>query len=60
MTSLCFFYSYSHLLKVVSILLERSGYGALAEKIIFMAGHKVTNDPVAIPFSKVLTADINE
>ena len=26
----------------------------LAEKIIFIAGHKVTNDPVAIPFSMVV------
>jgi hypothetical protein len=26
---------------------------SLAEKVIFIAGHKVTNDPVAIPFSMV-------
>jgi glycerol-3-phosphate O-acyltransferase len=37
--------------QVLSILLEQEGLGALAEKIIFIAGHKVTNDPVAIPFS---------
>ncbi len=37
--------------QVISILLERYGYSSLAEKIIFIAGHKVTSDPVAIPFS---------
>jgi len=37
--------------QVISILLEKSGYSSLAEKIIFIAGHKVTSDPVAIPFS---------
>lgn len=37
--------------QVLSILLEEAGYGALAEKVIFIAGHKVTNDPIAIPFS---------
>ncbi len=43
---------------MLSILLERNGLGALAEKIVFVAGHKVTSDPVAIPFSMVrLTSD---
>lgn len=37
--------------QVLSILLEKAGYSALAERIIFIAGHKVTNDPIAIPFS---------
>ena len=37
--------------QVLSILLERAGFSSLAEKIIFIAGHKVTNDPIAIPFS---------
>ena len=37
--------------QAISILLEREGYEKLAEKIIFIAGHKVTNDPIAIPFS---------
>jgi hypothetical protein len=27
-------------------------YRELAEKIIYLAGHKVTNDPIAIPHSK--------
>lgn len=39
--------------QVLSILLETVGLGSLAEKIVFIAGHKVTNDPVAIPFSMV-------
>jgi hypothetical protein len=34
-------------------MLEQNGFASLAEKIIFVAGHKVTNDPVAIPFSMV-------
>lgn len=37
--------------QVLSILLEKNGMPELAEKIIFIAGHKVTTDPVAIPFS---------
>jgi glycerol-3-phosphate O-acyltransferase len=37
--------------QVISVLLEKYGMPELAEKIIFIAGHKVTNDPVAIPFS---------
>lgn len=37
--------------QVLSVLLEQEGLSDLAEKIIFIAGHKVTNDPVAIPFS---------
>jgi len=37
--------------QVLSMLLEREGMEHLAEKMIFIAGHKVTNDPVAIPFS---------
>jgi glycerol-3-phosphate O-acyltransferase len=32
-------------------LLEREGLGSFAEKMIYIAGHKVTNDPIAIPFS---------
>lgn len=37
--------------QVISILLEQEGLHELAEKMIFLAGHKVTNDPIAIPFS---------
>lgn len=37
--------------QVISVLLEQNGLGALAEKMIFIAGHKVTNDPICIPFS---------
>mmetsp|Transcript_30885 Transcript_30885/g.52255 ORF Transcript_30885/g.52255 Transcript_30885/m.52255 type:complete len:387 (+) Transcript_30885:95-1255(+) len=37
--------------QVMSILLEENDMGHLAEKIIFVAGHKVTSDPIAIPFS---------
>ena len=37
--------------QVLSILLEQEGLGHVAEKMVFMAGHKVTTDPVAIPFS---------
>jgi len=37
--------------QVLSILLETEGYGDIAEKTIFVAGHKVTTDPLAIPFS---------
>ena len=40
--------------QVISILLEKHGLSHLAEKMIFIAGHKVTNDPVAIPFSMVI------
>lgn len=36
---------------MISILLEEEGLSHLAEKIVFIAGHKVTNDPVCIPFS---------
>eukprot|EP00930_Biecheleria_cincta_P046612 TRINITY_DN32164_c0_g1_i1.p1 TRINITY_DN32164_c0_g1~~TRINITY_DN32164_c0_g1_i1.p1 ORF type:complete len:421 (-),score=56.66 TRINITY_DN32164_c0_g1_i1:313-1575(-) len=37
--------------QVVSLLLQREGYEELAEKCIFVAGHKVTTDRLAIPFS---------
>lgn len=37
--------------QVFSILLEREGMSDLGEQSIFIAGHKVTNDPMAIPFS---------
>jgi len=37
--------------QVLSILLEMEGYEDIAEKTIFVAGHKVTTDPLAIPFS---------
>jgi glycerol-3-phosphate O-acyltransferase len=37
--------------QVLSILLEMEGYEDIAEKTIFLAGHKVTTDPLAIPFS---------
>jgi glycerol-3-phosphate O-acyltransferase len=37
--------------QVLSVLLEMEGYEDIAEKTIFVAGHKVTTDPLAIPFS---------
>jgi len=37
--------------QVLSVLLEQAGLADMAEKIVFVAGHKVTNDPVAIPSS---------
>ena len=37
--------------QAISILLEREGLGEFAEKMIYIAGHKVTTDPIAIPFS---------
>ena len=37
--------------QVLSLLLETEGYEDTAEKTIFVAGHKVTTDPLAIPFS---------
>lgn len=37
--------------QVLSILLELEGYGEMASDTIFLAGHKVTSDPLAIPFS---------
>jgi len=47
------FRSFFYTVQVLSVLLERQGHGALAEKIIYLAGHKVTTDPFAIPFSMV-------
>lgn len=37
--------------QVVSLLLESEGYEELAQKCIFVAGHKVTTDRLAVPFS---------
>ncbi|CAM9568259.1 unnamed protein product [Chrysoparadoxa australica] len=37
--------------QVISLLMEKEGYGELAEKLINVAGHRVTTDPLAIPFS---------
>lgn len=37
--------------QVLSILLELYGHSDIAERTIFVAGHKVTTDPVAVPFS---------
>mmetsp|Transcript_83252 Transcript_83252/g.239306 ORF Transcript_83252/g.239306 Transcript_83252/m.239306 type:complete len:437 (-) Transcript_83252:137-1447(-) len=37
--------------QVLSLLLEAQGVEDLAEKTIFIAGHKVTTDRLAIPFS---------
>ena len=37
--------------QIISILLEKE-HPKFAEEMIFVAGHKVTSDPVAIPFSK--------
>jgi glycerol-3-phosphate O-acyltransferase len=37
--------------QVVSCCLEAIGYGDLAADAVYVAGHKVTTDPLAIPFS---------
>mmetsp|Transcript_8903 Transcript_8903/g.19220 ORF Transcript_8903/g.19220 Transcript_8903/m.19220 type:complete len:413 (-) Transcript_8903:141-1379(-) len=37
--------------QVMSLLLEKSGYGEQASNIVYVAGHKVTTDSLAIPFS---------
>ncbi len=37
--------------QIMSILLEKD-YPKLAEQMIFVAGHKVITDPLAVPFSK--------
>lgn len=37
--------------QVLSLLLESMGFEDIAERCIFVAGHKVTTDPLAIPFS---------
>ena len=37
--------------QVISLLFDAHGFGRLAAKIIFVAGHKVTTDPVCVPFS---------
>lgn len=37
--------------QVVSALLEENGYGEEAARIVYVAGHKVTTDALAIPFS---------
>jgi len=37
--------------QVFSIMLEKVGYGKQAEQVTYVAGHKVTTDPLAIPFS---------
>ena len=39
--------------QVLSVLLESVRLAQLAEQIVFIAGHKVTNDPIAVPFSMV-------
>jgi glycerol-3-phosphate O-acyltransferase len=37
--------------QVVSVLLDKAGFGEEAEGMTFLAGHKVTTDALAIPFS---------
>ncbi|CAN0064937.1 unnamed protein product [Ectocarpus fasciculatus] len=37
--------------QVISLLMEREGYGDEASRLINVAGHRVTTDPLAIPFS---------
>mmetsp|Transcript_3070 Transcript_3070/g.7249 ORF Transcript_3070/g.7249 Transcript_3070/m.7249 type:complete len:405 (-) Transcript_3070:176-1390(-) len=37
--------------QVMSVLLEKAGYAEEASKIVYVAGHKVTTDALAIPFS---------
>jgi glycerol-3-phosphate O-acyltransferase len=37
--------------QVVSCLMDKAGYGEQAANMVYVAGHKVTTDPLAIPFS---------
>lgn len=37
--------------QVMSCLLEKAGFGKDAENLVYVAGHKVTTDTLAIPFS---------
>lgn len=37
--------------QVFSVLLEEIGFGKEASEVVYIAGHKVTTDPLAIPFS---------
>jgi glycerol-3-phosphate O-acyltransferase len=37
--------------QVMSMMLEKAGYEKEASQVIYVAGHKVTTDPLAIPFS---------
>jgi len=37
--------------QVMSIMLEKAGFSKEAEKVVYVAGHKVTTDALAIPFS---------
>ncbi|CAM9693785.1 unnamed protein product [Phaeothamnion confervicola] len=45
------FHSSTFRLAVISLLMEREGFGAIASRLINVAGHRVTTDPLAIPFS---------
>ncbi len=37
--------------QVMSIMLEKAGFTQEADRVVYVAGHKVTTDPLAIPFS---------
>ena len=37
--------------QVMSIMLEKAGFAKEAESVVYVAGHKVTTDALAIPFS---------
>jgi len=37
--------------QVVSLCLEKAGFGSTSSELYYVAGHKVTTDPLAIPFS---------
>ena len=37
--------------QVVSVCFEKVGYGEKAAELTYVAGHKVTTDPLAVPFS---------
>jgi glycerol-3-phosphate O-acyltransferase len=37
--------------QVVSVLFESAGFGKAGADMVYVAGHKVTTDPLAIPFS---------
>jgi len=38
--------------QIITLLLEEEGYPRLGEEMIFVAGHRVTTDPLAVPFSR--------
>lgn len=37
--------------QLISLLLQKEGFSSLGEQLIYVAGHRVLQDPIAIPFS---------